>query len=134
MDTNQSKPQGEKINIVIIDDEADALELTDYFLKQIPEVDVLAKYDSPRKALRGLKTMDAPPHIVFTDISMPEMDGIQLCRKIRCIHPEVQFVFITAYNHFAPYTQEIQPIGFLQKPVEASELHHSIKLFLARKA
>ena len=128
----KTKPTQEQLNIVIVDDESDALNLMAFFLQQMPQVHLLASYSSGQQAIRGIKAAPVKPDIIFTDISMPDIDGIELSKKLRKILPEVAFVFITAYNHYAPETTEINPIGFLQKPIESSEIFHCIKLHLAR--
>ena len=46
-----------------------------------------------------------PVHIVVTDISMPEMDGLTLLRKIREKEEQVRFIILTGYDEFA-YARE----------------------------
>lgn len=128
----EAKQTSGPLNIVIVDDESDALNLMAFFLQQMPRVHLQGSYSSGQQAIREIKASPVKPDIIFTDISMPGIDGIELSKKIRKILPEVAFVFITAYNHYAPETTEIKPIGFLQKPIEPSELFHCIKLFIAK--
>ena len=42
-----------------------------------------------------------PVHIVVTDISMPEMDGLELLRRIREKEEQVRFIILTGYDEFA---------------------------------
>ena len=46
-----------------------------------------------------------PVHIVVTDISMPEMDGLILLRKIREMDEQVRFIILTGYDEFS-YARE----------------------------
>ena len=46
-----------------------------------------------------------PVHIVVTDISMPQMDGLTLLRKIREKEEQVRFIILTGFDEFA-YARE----------------------------
>ncbi len=49
----------------------------------------------------ALKMWDEEPvHIVVTDISMPEMDGLELLRRIREKEEQVRFIILTGYDEF----------------------------------
>lgn len=59
------------------------------------------------------------PDLIFTDIRMPEMDGLQLCEKIRNLSPSVQIVIVSGYSEFE-YAQRAIRYGvndYLLKPV-----------------
>lgn len=83
---------------------------------------VLAVAQSGEEALELIKT--EAPDIVYTDINMPIMDGLELSRRIREQYPEIHIVIVTGYREFE-YAREAIHLGveeFLLKPIQADEL------------
>ena len=67
---------------------------------------------------------EVQPNILITDIRMPYMDGMELCRRVRGELPETRIVIVSASENFA-YAQEALSLGvkgFLSKPVDAAVL------------
>lgn len=67
------------------------------------------------------------PDIIFTDISMPFMDGLELSQKIRQQDARAKIVIVTGYRDFE-YARKAIKIGvedFLLKPIEADELEET---------
>ena len=61
-----------------------------------------------------------PVHIVVTDISMPQMDGLTLLRKIREKEEQVRFIILTGYDEFA-YAREAVRLdveNYILKPID----------------
>ena len=73
----------------------------------------------------ALKLMEKQvPDIVYTDINMPRIDGLELSRRIRDTYPTVRIVIVTGYREFE-YAREAIHIGveeFLLKPIQSDEL------------
>jgi YesN/AraC family two-component response regulator len=64
------------------------------------------------------------PDIVFVDIVMPEMDGIELSRKLREIDPNQIIIVISASNDIQKISESID-IGvnsFIQKPIDTKKI------------
>lgn len=78
-----------------------------------------------QSAAEALKIMESElPDLVYTDINMPIMDGLELSRKIKEEYPSVHIVIVTGYREFE-YAREAIHIGvadFLLKPILADEL------------
>lgn len=64
-----------------------------------------------------LKMFDEHYHndIIFLDIEMPEIDGIEVCRRIREIMPDSMVVFISGREELVFQTFEVQPYRFIKK-------------------
>ena len=60
------------------------------------------------EAIEYVKTEEV--HLVITDIRMPKMNGLELCKAIKSINPSIQMVILSAYTDFS-YTQEAIKIG-----------------------
>ena len=70
-----------------------------------------------------------PVHIVVTDISMPEMDGLTLLRKIREKEEQVRFIILTGYDEF-DYAREAIRLGvenYILKPINEEELERQLR-------
>ncbi|ADO83362.1 ATP-binding protein [Ilyobacter polytropus] len=67
--------------------------------------------------------------VVITDLAMPEINGIQLSKKVKMSKPEVKVILMTAYSDepLEEYMQEGVIDDYLMKPVSASKLSRSIR-------
>lgn len=84
-----------KPRILIVDDEAVIAISWEYLLKE-EGYEVKTALDG-KEAIETLN--DMKPDIVFTDLFMPEMDGIELCKRIKAIYPETEIVLISGNPH-----------------------------------
>ena len=79
------------------------------------------------------------PDVVFSDIKMPEMDGVELIARLRETHPEILCVIVSGYSDFAYMKAAIQnsAVDYLLKPVNPEELQRLLqrleKTLLARE-
>ena len=80
--------------------------------------------------IEALKMWEQEPvHIVVTDISMPEMDGLTLLREIRKREEHVRFIILTGYDEFA-YAREAVRLdveNYILKPVDEEELKRQLR-------
>lgn len=70
-----------------------------------------------------------PVHIVVTDISMPEMDGLTLLQKIREREEQVRFIILTGYDEFN-YAREAIRLGvdnYILKPIDEEEMERQLR-------
>jgi len=65
--------------------------------------------------------------IIFLDIRMGHMNGIETAIEIRKFDRAVQIIYVTSYDKYMRSTFQTLPVGFLSKPVEVEELE---KIFL----
>ena len=71
--------------------------------------------------MRSLK-----PDVVFLDIEMPGINGIELARKIANIDPEIQIVFVTAYEQYALKAFEVSAVHYLLKPLSQEKINEAV--------
>lgn len=108
------------IKAVIVDDEALSLELLKYQLKAFENVKVVGSYQNPRHALNEIRSLN--PDILITDITMPEMDGLEFAQHVAEILPGTCIVFLTAYDGFAIRAFELGAFDYIMKPVTKERL------------
>jgi signal transduction histidine kinase/CheY-like chemotaxis protein len=75
----------------------------------------------------ALELMEQTPfHIIFTDIQMPGMSGIELCETIRLLYPEIPVVAFSARSPLAETFGELGFSGSLSKPFTEMEFLHCV--------
>lgn len=65
--------------------------------------------------------------ILFLDIDMPGMDGIETAKEIRKTDKQVEIIYITNYGGFAGYAFGVHAFGYLLKPVKEQEIKKQLK-------
>lgn len=102
----------EKLNCVIIDDEPLARDVIESFVKSVPFLHISATFEDPVEALLFIK--DHSIDIVFSDIEMPKLNGLEL---VRSLENSLVVIFITAYRDFALDGFDTGATDYLVKPV-----------------
>lgn len=85
-------------------------------------LEVVATANDGAEALRFARQI--PIDIVISDIRMPNMDGLELCRRIREENQLIQFIILSGYADFsyAKRAIELQVLGYCLKPVDTADL------------
>ncbi len=118
------------LSVVIIDDEQDAISLLEMYLRIFPFISVTGKES---EAVRGLElVMETLPEIVFLDIDMPGMNGLQVADKIHSDNFYSEIVFTTAHQQYAYDALGIEPLDFLTKPFSIEDIESVIQKYNAR--
>lgn len=101
-----------KIKCAIIDDEPLAVELLENYTNDIPFLELVFATNNPLDTLTYLETNTVD--VVFLDIQMPQITGIQLSRIIT---DKTRIVFTTAYKDYALDGYEFNTADYLLKPI-----------------
>lgn len=113
------------IKVLIVDDEKlERVLLRKGFDWEKKGFEIIGEVASAREALEFVR--HRKPELVLTDISMPEMDGLELSEKILQLMPECHIVIVTGYREFE-YARKAVQIGaedFLLKPVDMKDLEN----------
>jgi PAS domain S-box-containing protein len=120
----------DRARILVVDDEVGPRESLRMILKPSYEI---ATADSGDTALRTLEGFG--PDLVFMDIKMPKMDGIELLRRIKAIDPTIEAVMITAYASLDTVKNALTHGAFeyLIKPFSRTDLEDTVRRALARR-
>lgn len=112
------------IRTIIIDDELSAVNVLSLLLKKkcAAEVEIIATSSSPTEGLALI--MQHQPDLVFLDIEMPGMTGIDLLRSFD--KPGFRVIFVTAYDAFAVEAFKLSALDYLLKPVEAEDIIRAV--------
>ena len=111
------------IKVVAVDDNADCRELLKVILELTRAEAIVVS--SGEEALAAI--MKVRPAVLICDLAMPEMDGYEVLKKVRCLEPEIGYLPVIAFT--AAVRDEdrvtIQRAGFqayLEKPIDPGKL------------
>ena len=113
------------LNILLVDNEAEFLEAITYWLETKEHV-VSVSYTGP-EAIEKIKKN--PPDMVFLDIHMPDMDGMEVLRQIRKFNTDLPVVMVTGYPKEEKMDEAIKLgiSGFFPKTGSFEDLGRIIK-------
>ena len=107
---------GAKTRWMIVDDDAGVLMLLSAFIAQLTNAEI-GCFSSAHEAEAAFAEAPEKYQFVITDLEMPTMDGIQLCRRLRKISPRVK-VLLSTGSRLLTNAEAVQNgfCGLLQKP------------------
>lgn len=101
------------LRCIIVDDESGAIEILGRYVDRTPELELIGSFRDSIEALTFLADNDVD--IVFLDIDMPNLDGMQLAGLIR--EKDIRVIFCTAYSEYAARSYEMDAVDYLLKPI-----------------
>jgi len=118
------------VTALIADDEPLLREsLSTHLARLWPDLQVVAQARNGREAVELFDTHT--PQIVFLDVHMPGLNGIEAARSIA---RRAQIVFVTAYEQYAVQAFEHGAIDYLVKPIDTARLADTVERLQARLA
>lgn len=112
------------LKAIIVDDEAPAIELLRCLIDKTEQLTVQASYQDPHVALQAI--LELKPDVVFLDIDMPGMNGLQLAERLAEASMKVEIVFVTAYNQFALDAFRVNALHYLLKPASLKDVKEAV--------
>ncbi|MDP9118275.1 MAG: LytTR family DNA-binding domain-containing protein [Actinomycetota bacterium] len=119
----------EALRILVVDDEAPAREEMAYLLGRDDRIGAVRTAPSADQALKLLN--DEQFDVMFCDIKMPGLDGVELARVVGHFAEPPQIVFVTAYDDHAVDAFELGATDYLMKPVRADRLAEAVRRAVA---
>lgn len=101
-----------KFNCLVIDDEPIARRIIVNYIAQMPLLTVAAECINALSTIDHLRT-HADIDIIFLDINMPNLSGLQL---LKIVQPQQPVIFTTAYSEYAVESYELNAVDYLLKP------------------
>lgn len=116
-----------KVRTLIIDDEPIALEKLISYVGRVPFLELVASCNSASEALAVMAAEEID--VVFTDISMPDLDGMEF---VESLAKAPMVVFITAYAQYAVDSYRLNAIDYLLKPYSFADFQRAANKVLER--
>lgn len=120
------------IRAVVVDDEKYSLELFKIIAESISDIQICASFENYLEAMEYIQSNRVD--VVFLDIEMPEVNGLELSQRILNIKPEANIVFVTAFNKYAVEAFEINAVDYLMKPFTVDRLKKTVQRLKDRKS
>jgi DNA-binding LytR/AlgR family response regulator len=101
------------LRCIVVDDEHPAIRLLSGYIKKTPGLQLVLQTTSATEALAAINEGSAD--LVFMDIQMPEMTGIEIMKSLKTT--QVKVIFTTAYPEYALQGYQYDVIDYLLKPI-----------------
>lgn len=123
------------MRIILVDDEILAMQFFALECANISDVEIVASFESPLFALQYAR--GNPVDIAVLDIELPEMNGIELGKKLLEINQNIILIYISAHDEYAMQAYRLHVPVYLKKPYNREDVIYAIqtaKLFQPRQA
>lgn len=110
------------MKVVIIDDEKLAINVLSIMLKKLTQfsIDIKGTFTNAMDALTLFEQQAID--VVFLDIEMIDVQGIEFAQKLVELYPNLQIIFVTAHSEFAIDAYDLEASAYLLKPVRENRL------------
>ncbi|RED61608.1 response regulator [Cohnella lupini] len=113
------------MKVILVDDEGLALRDLERQLGKIGGIDVVGTFKSAADALDRISAL--APDVVFFDIDMPEISGLEAAERLHKIDSSIAIVFVTAYEEYAVKAFELAAMDYILKPVNTDRLTRTVQ-------
>lgn len=116
------------LKAVIVDNEKLVLDLLKMQLEETNKIEVIGEFTKPSIALKEIPALQAD--VVFLDIEMPGMNGIELGTRLLEMDNKLDIVFVTAYGQYAIEAFKLNAIHYILKPADQGSINETIQRLL----
>ena len=117
------------MKIVVVDDELPALKATVDAVKNVQPDAEIYQFRDALKALAEIEN-GLNPDVIFSDVRMYDMTGIQFAHRLKTIYPKSNIIFITGYSEYMQDAFRLHASGYLLKPVDEEQLAEQLNNLL----
>ena len=133
--SQETNEAGGQQTVLLVDDNAQNLELLEVYMEDLPEVRVIT-------ATNGLEAMETvaseSPDLILLDIMMPKMSGFEVCKRLKNDPKtrDILIVMVTALNETGDIERaaECGTDDYLSKPIDRKALVDLVRNLLSAKA
>lgn len=114
------------MKIIYVDDEKAALINYQYDNRERTDIETQKFFQNPHEAIAYVSENEVDA--AFLDITMPEMDGIELGKELKKINPSIEIIYVTGYDDYALDAYKVGGRAYLSKPYTDEELEDAYAL------
>ena len=119
------------MKLICIDDEELILNMTVKMCKELPILTDVQGFSDANEALSHISENQVD--IAILDIDMPEINGIEMARRIKNCHPYASIMFLTGYSNYALEAFGLHATGYLLKPINKERLEREVQYAVERR-
>ena len=112
--------------IFAIDDEQAALEELHGAIAQAEPSAEIMDFETAGAVLAAIGEQGKKPDVVFSDIRLPGMDGLNLVVQIKNEAPYAKIIFVTGYSQYAMEAYKRHVVGYLMKPANPEKIREEL--------
>ena len=116
------------IKILIADDEAPARDELKHILSGIEGVNILGEAKNGLEAIK--LTEQLKPDVLFLDIEMPGLNGIEVAKKLLKRKNVPHIIFATAYDNYAVKAFEVNAVDYILKPFDIETVKRTVEKYI----
>ena len=120
----------EKIRIAIADDDAGMRMVVRKLIERADDYALVGEAENGEELLALFEK--ARPEVVFMDVEMPGMSGVECARLIQDKNPKTIMVFVTAHEEYMADAFEVYAFDYLLKPFRLERAMHTLDLIRQR--
>ncbi|NNF35648.1 MAG: response regulator transcription factor [Saprospiraceae bacterium] len=114
-----------ELKAIILDDEQKSIDSLQWKVRSIPSsVEIRKTFTSAQKALSYLNGEDID--LIFLDIDMPEMSGIEFAKVLRDNKINAKIIFVTGHDEYILEALRLAAFDYLLKPVDPEDLKNAL--------
>ena len=117
------------MKVICLDDEKIILQGMLMNCKRVKAIDEVIGFNNFKDLIDYLKTNTCD--VIFSDINMPDVNGIDVAKYLRENHPEINVVFTTGYTEYTNQAIRADAKGYLLKPISREMIEEQINYFLS---
>jgi DNA-binding NarL/FixJ family response regulator len=119
------------VSVFLVDDHELVRRGLREFLAEEGDLTVVGEADTAAGAVRGIS--ETKPDVAVVDVRLPDGNGIEVCREVRSLNPEVRCLILTSYADEAAFADAVLAgaSGYLLKETKTSELVTNIRKLAA---
>ena len=104
-----------KIRTVVVDDEKPIVDEIVFCLREQSDIEVIGAFTNGLDALTFIAAEQ--PRLVFLDIQMPGLSGLEVAEKLSALRQPPLIVFLTAFGQHALEAFSTPAVGYITKPL-----------------
>jgi two-component SAPR family response regulator len=113
------------MKVMLVDDEPLALQFLESQLHSIGDFTIVGAYDSTRGLTK--KIIEQQPELLFLDIKIGAVNGVELASTIQEVKPDLPIVFVTGFHEYAVQAFEVNALDYIVKPIQKDRLIKTIQ-------
>ncbi|PKM76959.1 MAG: DNA-binding response regulator [Firmicutes bacterium HGW-Firmicutes-15] len=118
------------LRVLIADDNPDFCRYLKGIIEAVPDFTVVAMASNGKEAI--ILSQAYQPQVVFLDIEMPEINGVEAARELAKTQPDICFVFCTAYPDYALQAFELYSFDYILKPINEMRVKKTLERLMAK--